>query len=549
MSDPQADSLTELQRLHRQAEELAEDAELNIQNYSPAELERLIYELQLAEIELKLQNEALLELRDERESIEQKYKDLYDFAPLGYFTLDGEGRIIEANLTGATMLRRSKAELLHQRLSKFVLPEDQNICHFYYEQLFKLSTLHDVELRMVKKDGAPFYARLLGQMVPEGEGNEPHQPCCYVTISDISHRKEIELSLAETRRRLRALFDQTQDAILLADGQARYVEVNPAACAMLGYSQEALLDLGVWDIMPETGKEEAQALWRDFIAAGQQQGEITVVHKDGRLIEADYRAVANIRPGLHLSVLRDITERKQAERERNRLLESLTQQREQLRSLSGLLTDLQEMERKALAQELHDRVGQNLTGLNLNLTFLQTKLGEILPDMPEAVRTALNDSLGLVEQTSERVQDVMTELRPPVLEDFGLIATLQWYADQLAQRDDYLAVTIRGDEPEPRLSKTLETTLFRIAQEALTNVIKHARAETVDIDVQADSLFAGFTITDDGVGFDITRWSDPTKRRSWGLLTMIERAEALSGYCHIETQLGQGTRIIVEIPR
>lgn len=397
------------------------------------------------------------------------------------------------------------------------------------------------------KTGMTFSALLASEMIAGSHGHELDEPNFYLTVSDSSGRKEMKIVLEETRQRLQALFNQALDAILLADDQAQYVDANPAACTMLGYNHNELLRMGLWNILPEMNKESGQELWRDFIAAGQQSGEITLLHKDGRLIEAEYQATANIVPGIHLSILRDITERKQAEQEKNQLLETITDQREQLRVLAGKLVDLQEVERKALARELHDQIGQNLTGLSLNLNFIQSQLVKIVPDMPEPVRTTLHDSLRLVERTTERVQDVMAELRPPVLEDFGLVATLQWYADRLSHRNGF-TVTILGSEPEPRLSGTLEFTLFRIAQEALNNVIKHAQAKSVVIKVEADSLVARLTVIDDGIGFDITRWSDPTERRSWGLLTMIERAEVLGGYCHIETQLGQGTRVIVEIP-
>jgi PAS domain S-box-containing protein len=137
---------------------------------------------------------------------------------------------------------------------------------------------------------------------------------------DITDRKKSEQALAESQRRLQTLFDNTQDAILLTDDDARYVDVNPAACELTGYNRDELLQRSVWDITPVPNRETGERLWREFIASGRQGGEYTLARKDGSLVSVEYRAVASILPGLHLSVLRDVTERSRAAKERERLL-------------------------------------------------------------------------------------------------------------------------------------------------------------------------------------------------------------------------------------
>lgn len=130
---------------------------------------------------------------------------------------------------------------------------------------------------------------------------------------DVTGRQRVEEALKESRRRLQALFDNTLDAVLLADDEARYVDANPAACALLGHSREELLGMTVWDVTPAPSRQAGQELWRQFIAAGSQAGEYTVHRKDGTTRATEYRAVANILPGVHLSALRDVSERKRAE--------------------------------------------------------------------------------------------------------------------------------------------------------------------------------------------------------------------------------------------
>jgi two-component system sensor histidine kinase UhpB len=172
-----------------------------------------------------------------------------------------------------------------------------------------------------------------------------------------------------------------------------------------------------------------------------------------------------------------------------------------------------------------------------------------MPDtvpMGDAARVRLEDSLALVEQTTERIRDVMANLRSPVMDDYGLVATLQWYGRQLSARTD-IDVAVQGQELVPRLASRIENALFRIAQEALTNVIKHAQATQATVTVEADGDTVRLVIADDGSGFDPGRLKTADGRLRWGLLTMTERAEAVGGHCRIESHPQKGTQVIVEV--
>jgi signal transduction histidine kinase len=236
--------------------------------------------------------------------------------------------------------------------------------------------------------------------------------------------------------------------------------------------------------------------------------------------------------------MRDITERVRAQ-------EALQQYAERLRALSAQLAEVAEAERQRLARELHDQVGQNLTALGINLNIIRTQ-------MPEAagasVHSRLDDSLSLVEQTTQRIRDVMADLRPPVLDDYGMVAALHWYGEQFAGRTD-IAVAVQGEEPIPRLTARVENALFRITQEALTNVAKHAQAAHVTVTVEVEGGTLRLVVADDGIGFDPAHLSEPEGGRGWGLLTMTERAEAIGGHCWIKSAPGQGTQVIVEVSR
>jgi two-component system sensor histidine kinase UhpB len=235
--------------------------------------------------------------------------------------------------------------------------------------------------------------------------------------------------------------------------------------------------------------------------------------------------------------MRDVTERE-------RSAKALEEYAGRLRALSARMAQVSEGERGRLARELHDRVGENLTALGINLSIVRSQMpAEALA----AVDSRLADSLALVESTTERIRDVMADLRPPVLDDYGLAAALRWYGEQFARRTG-LAIQMDAREPEARAEPHIELALFRIAQEALTNVAKHARATRVHIELLEFAGAHRLVIADDGVGFDPLHAGTPSGTGGWGLLTMAERAEAVGGRWSTVSAPGEGTRIIVEVP-
>jgi two-component system sensor histidine kinase UhpB len=228
----------------------------------------------------------------------------------------------------------------------------------------------------------------------------------------------------------------------------------------------------------------------------------------------------------------------------SRLAAAVVEQGEQLRGLSARLAEAEEAARQRLARELHDRVGQNLSILSLNLNLAQNLLS---PESPDRLASRLAESIALVHETVGMVRDLMAELRPPLLDDFGLLATLRWYGAQFARRRG-IAVNIQG-EITPRLPISVELPLFRIAQEALTNVARHAQASQVTIAHEEEGDLVRLVIADNGVGFDLSRPERSEDRPHWGLMTMRERAAAVGGHCRIESHPGAGTRVVVEVHR
>jgi signal transduction histidine kinase len=253
--------------------------------------------------------------------------------------------------------------------------------------------------------------------------------------------------------------------------------------------------------------------------------------------------------GLALIWRQQLLKRYQAESEaaQRRAAELDVRVRERTAELSALsrqMADMHEKQIQDLARELHDGVGQNLTAINLNLTLLR----ETLPaDYPAAIKSRLADTGQLVEETVARMRNVMADFLPPMLEHYGLTPALTWYGEQFAQRTG-MQINVRDLRADAaRLPPQVEVGLFRIAQEALNNAAKYARASQAEIELSDDDELMRMTLTDDGVGFDPqTVFADTTH---WGLAIMRERARALDATLEIQSAPDAGTKIILRMAR
>jgi signal transduction histidine kinase len=232
----------------------------------------------------------------------------------------------------------------------------------------------------------------------------------------------------------------------------------------------------------------------------------------------------------------DITDSKRAER-------ALQESHQRLRILSQRLVEVQEDERRALARELHDRVGQTLAALNINLIIINSQLSG---EAAEQIGTRLNDSMKLVAETIALVRDVMTDLRPAVLDDYGLEAALDSHLAQFISRYKISARLEKPDQPLPRLGPSVEMTMLRIAQEALMNIARHAQATEINLSLRRGANTVSLTIQDNGIG--IESWQEANRPGSHGLTIMRERAEAFNGNLKVKSVPGQGTLVEVTIP-
>ncbi|HUX25049.1 MAG TPA: PAS domain S-box protein, partial [Burkholderiales bacterium] len=358
-----------------------------------------------------------------------------------------------------------------------------------------------------------------------------------LTMRDIGGRKRAE----RERAQLAAIVESSNDAILIRGLDGAILSWNAAAERLFGWSAREAVGQPIDLIMPP----ERTGTQRRFIertARSETLSPVETIHlrKDGARIptQITFSPVRDQQGKViaHSYTARDMTEFKRKE-------ETLRGYASRLSKLAYRLRTVEEKERHAISRELHDRIGQELSALGLILGSLGAKLSQ---ESLRAVEKQMHDMQALLKSIVENVRDVMAELRPPVLDDYGLLAALRQLASELAQRSG-IAADLSGVDLQPRLPPIVETAMFRISQEALNNIAKHAQAKHVEISLHEVSGRVILDIADDGVGFDPNE--TPPDNQHWGLTTMRERAEAVGVVFRVESSAGAGTRIVLEAER
>jgi len=352
-------------------------------------------------------------------------------------------------------------------------------------------------------------------------------------------RQSANYALKASEMRYRRLFETAQDGILILNADTGQIDdVNPFLTDMLGYTREQLLGNKLWEIGPfkdtKASKAEFRELQRqDYV----RYDDLPLETSAGKSISVEFVSnVYQVNGGRVIQCnIRNITERKQADAKRK-------EYSRKLQVLSRRLVEAQETERRNIARELHDEIGQTLTVMQLNLQAM------LLSPGMEAVSPRLNESLEAVERVLEQVHDISLDLRPSILDDLGLEPALRWYTERQAALVE-LKVEFHADQLEQRLDPMIETECFRVAQEALTNVVRHARAKAVTVELRQEEGQLHLRVRDDGIGFDVAPVREQAVRGvSLGLLSMEERASLAGGGLEFKSNQGQGTEVHAWFP-
>jgi two-component system, NarL family, sensor histidine kinase UhpB len=463
---------------------------------------------------------------------EERFRAVFDRAPDAIVIFDDDGRFVELNTAACALFGRGRDDLLGRTVAEITAPGLDTSQR--WEEFRRAGSAEGV-WKVARPDGSTrdveFSAR--ADFLPGRHLS---------SLRDISERKRLESELRASEvlltegQRLSSTgswaWTPQTGALSWSRGMFRIFGVRVATTG-------PLLELALDAVHPE----DRAAVDREMVRAVEQRalmeasfrivrpdGTIRHLHSRGRPVLDDSGQVVQF-----LGAISDVTDRLLAQ-------ERLTQSNAQLQALSDRLRVAREEEGARIAREVHDEIGQALTALQMDVAWLSNRVRPTSAGEPVAAKLLAMD--GLLDKTMDSVQRIATELRPRVLDELGLEAAVEWYVQDFEKRSG-IACRVRIDLTAARTAPGVSTAVFRVLQEALTNVWRHAGARQSIVDLSVDRATLRLEVKDDGQGIAADRVADP---RSLGLLGMRERARALSGEVAIRGVAGQGTRVTLTIP-
>lgn len=498
---------------------------------------KLLRELQVRQLELEAQNRELREVQRMLEEARDRYANLYDGAPIGYLTLDEAGCIQEINLTGATMLCGTRENIVGTPLVTHVIKNDIHAFSHHLQQTFSSSGNVVTELRMMTRTDEPNCVRLESAAIGNGIR------ACRTVMTNITEQKRITLALQQKRTEQDALLNAIPAIVFYKDLNLRYVAVSQMFADLLGRSLGNVLGKTDFELLPRELAEDFQRINREVLELGKTKAgiESRLTDANGNIVYlstvlAPFNNMEGNIAGL-LGVGIDISPLKKAA---DVNLELLLQNR----ALTQNLYSIQETERCHLARELHDELGQWLTAIHAEAQAILCMSVE-----ESTVRASVQAISESATEMHEVIRGMLRHLRPALLDELGLADSLRELTNKWCLHNPNIIFEFALEGNLNGLSENINVTLYRIIQEALTNICNHALAKHVSVCLSRepgetpDAAAVFLRITDDGKGFDPNQASN-----GFGLLGIRERAIAAGGVFSSFSAPGHGVRIDVRLP-
>ena len=505
----------------------------------------------------------------------RRYADFFEFAPVGYFTFDRSGVIRNVNSTGAVLLQKDRQRLLQCPFSSFIAPESQEIFAAHSQRLFKSRQKLVCDVKLSNGNGSSTWVQLESIAVRDGSGDFDQ---FRTVMNEITKRKLTEEALRKTRVELeQKVFERTAELEKINDrlraqvhecaiaesalrkSENKYstlvedaligvyinkggviVFANDKFAVIYGYAKDELIGMDSAILVHPEDRDRVRELRKKRLAGEKvpSEYEIRGLKKSGETIWVMRSlSVIDFDDGPAISgIVQDMTKRRKAE-------EALRESDKELRILSNQLLSTEEKERKRIARELHDGIGQALSAIKFSV---ENSLRAVRHSPYESELKSLEAVVPLTQKTIEEVRRIVKDLRPSILDDLGILATITWFGREFQQVYSGIRIHSELQIQENDIPTPLKTAIYRILQEALNNVAKHSQADLVDLRLQKTPVGMALNISDNGVGFDLTQAiSLQPSRRGFGLASMRERAQLSGGEFEIKAAEGTGTSIRV----
>ena len=475
--------------------------------------------------------------REELSNIDLLFGQLWEISVDGMRLVDENGIILLVNDSFCNIFRMEKEQLIGKPFSIVYSAEEQEDALKAYQRDIRkneLKTLFDRE--NILWNGRKAWFEFSNSFLTLPDGNK----ITLSIIKDITERKNSEIEIRDSEAKYKMLFNNANDAVFVTQfsGEKSYgdfIEVNEVACEKLGYSKEEFLQLSPSAIVAPQSIIDFNYKINQLMKEGHVVYDLVHRAKDRKLIPVEINSHLfqyNDKPTV-LSIARDITERKQSE-------EKLRRTSKLLRELATHLQSIREEERTMIAQEIHDELGQVLTALKIQVSLLANKLNAD----QEPLKQKFNSLSKMIDSSVESVQKISSKLRPGILDELGLIAAIEWQTEEFEKLTNVKCSLVLPKE-ELALEKNKSTAIFRILQEALTNIARHSQATKAQISLLNFQSNIFLEIQDNGKGITPDQIKD---FKSLGIHGMEERAMVFGGQVYIEGFAGRGTKVKVEIP-
>ena len=468
---------------------------------------------------------------------EERYRRIVETAAEGIWTLSADERIDYVNRLGAGILGCTPDQVLGRHPSAFICQGDIR-ADIDSTDLWKRGLHEGADFRIRRGDGTDAWVRMAITTIT-GPGNTYLGALAMFT--DISAQKRAHDAI----RKLSSIVQFSDDAIISETLEGSILSWNAGATRIFGYSPDEVIGKSITILVPPQYSSEPFDIL-DRIKRGERVEHYSTIRrrKDGTFIDVSQsmspiRDAADNITGVSI-IARDITEERKL---REQLDDSVRRRAEDLIRFVTALQHAQEEERQRISRELHDDLGQLLTGVKMRVELIE----EDLPDVTVAVARKLVYLKQEIDRLIVEVRRISANLRPAALDDFGLVVALQLLCREVQKASNITVAFEAGANRE--CDKDIEIALYRIAQEALSNMVRHARATTASVRLTQDRSVIGIMIEDNGRGFDMSDAQNGKRgAHGLGLISMKERAQLFGGSLYVTSAPGRGTRIHVEVP-
>jgi PAS domain S-box-containing protein len=506
------------------------------------ELLGILDELQIHGPQPENRNEQYRAAREHLEANTRWYLDLIRSTPMARLTVTRKGLIRSANRAAAELLRVRADRLRGRPVSAFIHMED-HLVYFnmikeiiYQEGTGKKSSR---ELRLMRVETVPFQAFVEVSAAYNGGGRFTGWDLSFL---DITWIKRAESALRRDKNRYLNLLDSSGEALITVDPETGFIlDTNAHAWLMYGYSRQEMLGFTRRHLSANSGCE-TQVSHPGLPATRLAYHK----RKNGRVFPVEITETFRFLNGKKVVLLTvcDISRLSRYEKALNTAYAELETSEAQLKRTSARLLNIQEAERKKIARELHDSVGQVLAALKFNI---ENAISSAPHEGPEKVFEMLEGLVPVVQGAINEARAIYTGLRPSLLDDFGIVTTLHWFCREARKNYTIPEIECSAEIVEEDIPEEIKITIFRIVQEAMNNIAKHSKAGRAGFYINGCDDAIELAIEDDGVGFDTGTVlpSIDSGHFGMGLASMRERAELSGAQFAIESSQGKGTRITV----